>query len=158
MEFKTFIHTLLEKFRSNPNTSSLSLADLADEFGYSIDNIKDFLEIIKLNFELYQSLNRKEPEKKELSTSKYKIKMAIKQLQTLSDFFYISGKFPIKSFDKYHEFAKLMGEFPMLFQKQSNGYSTTELGTSIAQQILAFKRLNNFPKSFRIQEYEIQIQ
>jgi hypothetical protein len=155
--FKGFLNALLKKVHSNSNPGSLSMAELASEFDYTIDEIKEFLEIIKLNFELYQSLNRNEPVKQEQNAKSTKLKMSIKQLQILSDFHYISSKFPIKSFVKHVEFAKLIEEFPVLFAKNPKGYTTAELGSAIAQQVLAFKRLNTFPKSLQVLNYEISI-
>lgn len=155
-DFQEFLKGLLVKLRSESQSKSLKIADLATEFGYSLEEIGDFLTVIKMNFELYQCLNLQSSSSK--STNNIQIKISVKQLQILSDFHYITHQFPLRSCNKHPEIQKFIETFPSLVSKKNSGFITSPLGNAIAQQALAFKRLNSFPKSIQVDNHEILIQ
>ena len=157
-EYKDFLEGLLAKIQQSPQTKSLRITDLSEEFNYSIEDVKDFLELVKLNFQLYQALNQQSSSIKSAS-SENSISMSIRQLQNLSDFHYISSKFPVKSTStsKHPEFLALIEKFPKFVVNDKKGYITSEIGAAVAQQVLAYKRLNSFPKAITVNNLEIKI-
>jgi hypothetical protein len=151
-DFQRFVQDLLSKIKDHPSFTSLKISDLATNTGFSFDTIRDYLETIKLNFELYQALKTVNPKKKPTTS------ISLKQLQTLSDFYYISSKFPLPHLSTNAKFQTLATIFPIFFTHSINGWQTSPIGQSIAQQALAFQRLNTYPQHLQCDDLDLQIQ
>lgn len=150
-QYKIFIQDLLVKIKRTSEVPNLKIGDLASNTGLSLDIIREYLETIKLTFELYHALKTVTPKKNPA------IKISLKQLQTLSDFYYISSKFPLPDLSTNENFSSLTKFFPLFFTHSEKGWQTSSLGQSIAQQILAFQRLNTYPDNIQFDELDLRI-
>jgi hypothetical protein len=146
--YSEFLLLLLAKVKATPQLSGLKIADLATEFSLSIEVVRDFLLTIKSTFELYQVLNRGDG-----SQTGYAI--TVSELQTLADFYYISAQLPISKLND--RMNALLKKFPFFFVKSKDKWGTSSIGQTIAQQYLAYKKLNTFPPSLNSENIELQI-
>jgi hypothetical protein len=84
--------------------------------------------------------------------------ISLSQLQTLSDFYYISSKFPLPDLSSNTKFQALTTTFPSFFTHSDKGWQTSSMGQSLAQQVLAFQRLNSYPKHLQCEDLDLLIQ
>jgi hypothetical protein len=146
--YSEFLLLLLAKVKATPQLSGLKIADLAAEFSLSIETVRDFLLTIKSTFELYQVLNKGD-------TTQTGYRITVSELQTLADFYYISAQLPISKLN--YRMNVLLKKFPFFFVKSKDKWGTSSIGQTIAQQYLAYKKLNTFPPTLNSENIELQL-
>jgi hypothetical protein len=147
-EYSEFLHHLLTKVQSHPKLSGLNIAELAQECALPVESVRDFLLTIKSTFQLYQLLNKGD-------TAQANHTISVYELQTLADFYYISSQLPISKLNE--KMNALLKKFPFFFVKSKDKWGTSSIGQTIAQQYLAYKKLNTFPPSLNSENIELHL-